>query len=358
MSLMKLGLSVNNIEMEIEDEEGGEPTIFPTIPGEKVKFSIDHSVPPTKNAYYNIPAAFSERAAARVKEMEKKGIIERVTKAPRWISGMTAVPKGANDFRLVVNMRGPNRAINRSYYRLPHLDEIQKKLHGATKFTKLDLRSAFHHAELDEESRELTTFMAEDGMYRFMRLLFGVVCAPEAFQEIMERILRGIDGVIIYIDDILIFGATERELAEREHAVLKALKENNLTLNDEKCEYRKDSLSFLGHRISAQGMNVDEVKVKAILDMRPPKSLTELRSFLGLVNFIGSYLPWFSDLTKVLWELTTKENFEWTEEAQQSFDEVKQKVAYETITKGFLSETDETILYTDASPDSLGATLV
>lgn len=76
-------------------------------------------------------------------------------------------------------------------------------------------------------------------MYRFTRLLFGVVCAPEAFQEIMERILRGIEGVIIYIDDVLIFAASITEVDGRESAVLKALKDNNLTLNIEKCEYRK-----------------------------------------------------------------------------------------------------------------------
>lgn len=150
---MKLGCSLNKIEMEEDPEIDNER--FPTIPGEKVKFSIDDNVPATKNAYYNIPAAFSDRAALRVREMEQKGIIEKVTKAPRWISGMTAVPKGPDDFRLVVNMRGPNKAIRRNYYRLPNLDEIQRKLHGATIFTKLDLASVFHHVELEEESREL-----------------------------------------------------------------------------------------------------------------------------------------------------------------------------------------------------------
>lgn len=117
-------------------------------------------------------------------------------------------------------------------------------------------------------------------------------------------------------------------------------------MNEEKGECRRESLSFLEHRISASGMNIEEIKVKTIVDMRAPRSLTELRSFLGLVNFIGSYLQSFSDVTKDLWEMTTKENFEWTKEAQQAFDTVKIKVGNDTKTKRFFSDTDETNLYT------------
>lgn len=227
MKLLQLGGNVNTIAELSGDESHGET--FPKIPNELVEFEIDPEVTPTRNAYYNIPAAFRERASKRLEKMIKQGIIEKVTKAPRWISGMCAVPKGAFDFRLVVNMKGPNRAIKRCYYRMPHLDEIQRKLHGATLFTKLDLTSAFHHVELKEESRDLTTFMAEDGMYRFTRLVFGVNCAPEKFQEIMERILRGVTGIIIFIDDILVFGKDLSELRERTQSVLEVLAQNNLT---------------------------------------------------------------------------------------------------------------------------------
>lgn len=136
MKLLALGCEVNSV-VALPDREKDEDAPFPTIPGELVEFDIDQSVTPTKNAYYNIPAAFSKQAAERIRKMERQEIIERVTRAPRWISGMSAVPKGLSDFRLVVNMRGPNRAINRSYFPLPRLDEIQRELHGSTIFTKL-----------------------------------------------------------------------------------------------------------------------------------------------------------------------------------------------------------------------------
>lgn len=173
MELLKVGESVNNCE----------PGVFPKMPGVKVKFSIDDSIPPVRNAYYNIPAAYREGARQRLEEMEARGIIEKVTTAPQWISGMSAVPKGKNDFRLVVNMRAPNKAIKREYFRMPSIDEMRIKLHGAKFFSKLDLSNAFYHIELCEESRDLTTFLSENGMFRFTRLMFGVNCAPEIFQR-------------------------------------------------------------------------------------------------------------------------------------------------------------------------------
>lgn len=186
MGLMKLGGEINSLNAQ-DDETMCEEDIFPIIPNEIVDFVVDPTVPPTRNAFYNVPAPFRERAKERIAKMEKQGIIEKVTKAPRWISGMFAVPKGPDDFRLVVNMRGPNRAIMKAYHRLPHLEEMQRELNGARWFSKLDMPSAFHHALLGEESRDLTTFLTDHGMYRFTRLVFGVNSAPEAFQQIMER---------------------------------------------------------------------------------------------------------------------------------------------------------------------------
>lgn len=153
LKLLQVGKSVNTCETLDEN-------IFPKMPGVKVSFSVNNSIPPTKNAYYNVPAAFREAARQRLHNMEKCGIIEKVTSAPRWISGMSAVAKGKSDFRLVVNMRAPNKAINREYFRLPLIEEMRVKLHGAKFFSKLDLSSAYYHLELSEESRELTTFLS------------------------------------------------------------------------------------------------------------------------------------------------------------------------------------------------------
>lgn len=159
MGILHVNARINSLE------KANKLTIFPKVPGLRIKFSIDETVPPVRNAYYNVPAAFREAAKNRLAEMESQGIIEKVTTASNWISGMSAVAKGKDDFRLVVNMRGPNRAINREYFRLPLLEEMKMKLHGSKYFTKLDLSNAFYHIELHPESRDLTTFLTENGKY-------------------------------------------------------------------------------------------------------------------------------------------------------------------------------------------------
>lgn len=356
LGVLRMGLSVNVCEVKPQDIDRG--SRFPTIPGCQVHFDIDGNVPPTKNAYYNVPAAFREQARERLDEMMSQGIIEEVVAAPRWISGLSLVPKGKSDFRLVVNMRGPNKAIRRSFHRLPTIDEMRVKLSGAKAFTKLDLKSAFHHLELDEESRELTTFQTESGMRRFTRLMFGVNCAPEIFQRTMEQILKGIEGVVIFIDDILIFAEDLPELRKRTAQVLAALESNNLTLNEEKCEYEKNEIKFLGHRLSKEGFSIDEEKVKDLRAAVPPKNVTDLRSFLGLASYLSEYIPQFAMLVRPLWQTVKSSPFEWTREADEAFQKTKDVIANCTTTLGFFKDNADTILYTDASPYALGAVLV
>lgn len=290
--------------------------------------------------------------------MVERGIIEKVTSAPNWISGMSAVAKGSNDFRLVVNMRAPNRAINREYYRLPLLDEMRVKLHGAQYFSKLDLSNAFYHLELSEDSRDLTTFLAEDGMYRFTRLMFGVNCAPEIFQREMMRILKDVSNVIVFIDDILIFADTLEELRATVTKVLKILKQNNLTLNTTKCDFDKTRLKFLGHELDAEGFHIDEEKIQSVRRFREPSTLSELRSFLGLASFLSPYLEDFARLSSPLWAVTTCRTWSWGLEQSEAFKIIKQRIIDCTISLGFFSDNDQTILYTDASPVALGAVLV
>lgn len=360
MKILKLGLQVNNVTARVPEgnETTAEPAAFPSIPGEVADFDVDESVQPTKNAYYHVPAAYCKRANERLSDMESQGIIERVERAPKWISGMSAVPKGASDFRLVVNMKGPNKAIRRQFHLLPRMDEMKRKLYGASWFSKLDLKNAFYHIPLSEASKEMTTFMTESGMFRFKRLVFGVNCAPEIFQRAMERILQGQPGTIVFIDDILIYADTLEALRDRTKIVLGLLQANNLTLNPEKCEYEKEHIKFLGHELTKEGMSMDRSKVEAIKKFREPKSSSELRSFLGLATYVSPFIPRYSDITAPLWKAATMKNFAWNDELQEAFENTKKAVINCTITQGYFSDTDLTILYTDASPHALGAVMV
>ncbi|XP_055604509.1 uncharacterized protein LOC129752763 [Uranotaenia lowii] len=349
MGLLRVGVEINSCT---------ETKIFPKMPGVRVNFSIDTSIPPVKNAYCNIPAAYRQAARLRLEQMEASGIIEKITHAPRWISGMSAVPKGKDDFRLVVNMRAPNRAIKREYFRLPLVDEMRVKLHGARYFTKLDLSNAYYHLELGLESRDLTTFLADNGMYRFTRLMFGVNCAPEIFQREMCRILEHIENKIVYIDDVLIYATTLKVLRETVSLVLQIFKSNNLTLNTAKCEFDRTEIAFLGHHLDKNGFNIEISKIKDIEKFESPSNASELRSFLGLASFISPHIRNFADLTAPLWAATANNAWRWGEEQQTAFNLVKNQIIHCTTSLGFFSETDKTILYTDASPHALGAVLV
>lgn len=352
MELLRVGIQVNKITSQEE------PVEFPSIPDFVLDFDIDPNVVPTKNAYINIPAAYTEKAIARLRKMEAEKIIEKVTCAPKWISGMSAVPKGRDDFRLVINMIGPNKAIRRRYHKMPTLEDARVKLHGAKYFTKLDLTNAFYHIILGRRSRELTTFLGPDGMYRFVRLVFGVNCAPEAFQQQMETILRGIPNVIIYIDDLLLYALSLMELRKTTAQVLAALKANNLTLNKDKCEYERTELEFVGHKLSAEGFNITERKVEDVKKFRCPKNISELKSFLGLASFLSAYIENFAANAKPLWDAAKEKEFRWSEDRQEAFRLLKEAIVNCTATQGFFSPDDETFLYTDASPVALGAVLV
>lgn len=353
LKLLKVGVSVNSCEKVKQANK------FPKVPGVLVKFSVDASTPPTKNAYYNVPAAYRESARAKLLDMEDQGIIERVTSAPDWISGMSAVAKGKDDFRLVVNMRAPNRAIKREYYRLPSLNEMRIKLHGAKYFSKLDLSNAFYHLELHEQSRDLTTFLTEAGMFRFTRLMFGVNCAPEIFQREMSRMLGEVENIIVYIDDILMFADSLDQLQKTVSHVLRILRANNLTLNLDKCEFNKTRIRWLGHELSGNGFNIDEEKVKDIRRFRQPNTVSELRSFLGLASFVSPYIQGFANIASPLWALINNSNaWVWGQEHSKAFEHLKSKIVECTTSLGYFSDQDRVILYTDASPHALGAVLV
>lgn len=352
MKLLKMGASVNSCEASEQAR------VFPKVPGVLVKFSVDKSIPPVRNAYYNVPAAFRENARKRLEDMEKQGIIERVTTAPNWISGMSAVAKGKDDFRLVVNMRAPNRAIKREYFRLPLLEEMRIKLFGAKFFSKLDLTNAFYHLELHEESRDLTTFLSENGMFRFTRLMFGVNCAPEIFQREMSRILRGVENIIVYIDDVLIFADSLENLRKSVAKVIEILEANNLTINPKKCEFDQSRIKFIGHELDENGFNIEETKIKDIRKFRHPSSVSELRSFLGLASFVSPYIKGFADIASPLWAVTSANEWNWGPEQEKAFELMKEQIVNCTTSLGYFAADQKTILYTDASPNALGAVLV
>ena len=186
---------------------------------------------------------------------------------------------------------------------LPTLDEIIATLERARVFSVLDAESGFHQVPLDIESRHYTTFTTHRGLYKFKRLPFGVACAPEIFQRVVDDILQGLYGVIVYIDDILVFGRDQQDHDILRQKVLQRLKNANLKLNHTKCQIRKARVQYLGHLLTDDGLLPDADKLRATQDMSCPKSTTDVMRFLGMATYFGKFIPHLSQVTAPLRQL-------------------------------------------------------
>lgn len=344
-------LQVNAVEC------GGE---FPKFAMSPVKIILKKNVHPKRNTYCNISPAFREATDQRLQEMLDSGIIEKVVDGMNedFCSALLAVPKGSDDFRLVVDLRGPNTCIMRYPYLMPTLETIMAELHGSTVFTNLDLTNGFFHVELDESSRHVTNFFTGKGKYRYRRLPFGLCNAPDIFQEAMEKVIGDCEGVLIYLDDILIYGRDLEEHDKRLAAVMARLKAHNVKINDKKSKVRVKSCTFLGFRIDKDGYHITDDRLEHIRKFKRPKDLKELQSFLGLMNFVDKFVPNRADETVTLQAMVKSKEFKWNNRAEVEFEHLKTHAVNQIKTLGFFNKEDKSELYVDASPDGLGAMVV
>ncbi|XP_058828130.1 uncharacterized protein K02A2.6-like [Topomyia yanbarensis] len=286
-------------------------------------------------------------------------IIEPVEGGCQWVSPLVTVIKDNGDLRLCVDMRRANVAILRERHMMPTIDDFLPRFAGAQYFSRLDIKEAFHQVELDEESRYITTFITHMGLFRYKRLMYGIVIAPEIFQRILEQILsRCSKNTANFIDDILIFGKTESEHDAALELVLYTLKDYGVLLNQKKCVFKVEKLDFLGHTLSSQSIQPAQDKVVAIQKFRLPSCPEEVRSFLGLVTYIGRFLPNLATITAPLRELTCAGvKFKWGVNQQQSFSKLKEMISNVNLLR-FFDNFLRTRVIADASPVALGAVLI
>lgn len=191
---------------------------------------------------------FGKPLRERCEKLLKEDIIERVYGAPRWVSNVVLVMKRNGDLHVCVDMRRANQAVLREYFQIPTVDKIFSDLYDAVIFSKIDLNSVYQ-VELAPQSRDITTFVTPDGLYRFKRLLFRVKCMPEIFQQIMQDLLHDIPQVRVFFDDVIIFSANKADHKRHIQQVLDRLRDNSLTINAKKSIFGVESIDFMGHRI-------------------------------------------------------------------------------------------------------------
>ena len=217
------------------------------------------------------------------------------------------VEKPNGQIRLCLDPRDLNKAIKRHHHPMPIVDEILAKLGGAKMFSKLDASSGYWQIKVDDESSKLLTFNTPFGRHRFKRLPFGIHSAAEVFQKKISEIISDIEGAANDQDDIIVFGKDSEEHDKALKQVLDRVRESGLKLNKKKCTFRMTEITFLGHLISADGIKPDPRKIEAILKMPTPTSKTELQRFLGMINYLGKFLPNLSKETAPLRQLLEKD---------------------------------------------------
>lgn len=355
LEILKIGISINTIT---DNTTPTTPTPFAKFPDVKIHLQVDPTVVPKQLAYYRVPAAVERLVEEKLDLMIQMEIIEKVYGPSQWISPMLVVPKGKSDIRICVDMREPNKAIRREHYPMPIIEVFLNKLRGAKIFSRIDIQSAFHHIELDEQSRELTTFMTSRGLMRYKRLMFGLNAAPEIFQRTMEAILKGLEGIIVFVDDIVIFGKTLVEHDVNLKLLMERLASNNATLNVDKCRYRSKDIEVLGFHVNEKGIRPAESKVRTIREFREPKSVSEVRSFLGLVQFVGQFIPNLASRTEPLRKMIRGETCTFGNEQRLAFNDLREELIGNVKRLGYFDPKDETEVYADASPWGIGAALV
>jgi hypothetical protein len=262
------------------------PDVFSGIgclPGQ-YSIKIDPSVKPCVHAARRFPQAILVKLKDKLDSLEAQDIIAKELGPTDWVNSLVIVDKRNGDFRICIDPTDLNKAIKREYFSIPTYVDIMSKVRDAKGFSVLDTNNGFWNIELYESSSKLCTFNTPFGRYRFERLPFGLKCSSEIFQRKIVQCFEEIDGVEIYVDDILVWGTSQKDHDERLKLVLERARKYNIKFNVNKCKFSVNEVRCIGHKITDQGIKPDDSKIEVIKNYPVPTNVKELQSFLGIVR--------------------------------------------------------------------------
>ena len=244
-----------------------------------------------------VPHSIKPELKEELQRMERLGIIERVDTPTDWVISMVVTEKANGKLRICLDSRSLNQIIKRHDHQIPTAQEIFSKIGNTKVFSQLDASSGYWQVPDDGETSNLLTFATPFRRYKFKRMPYGIHSASEVFQLEIADIIDGIENAEVSQNDIIIWGENQEQHDQTVRKVLNRNRANGLKFNKSKCVFSFPELTFLGHVISKDGIKVDPKKVEAISNMALPTSKVELQRLLGMINYLGMFIPNLSEVT-------------------------------------------------------------
>jgi hypothetical protein len=351
----------DNEQFELEQILSRYPKLFSgklgCYPYRKVHLDLKPDAIPCRCRPYPVPRHHEQVFKEELARLCEIGVLERCG-ASQWLSPTFIIPKKDGRVRWITDFRKLNEQILRKVYNLPKIQDILTRRSGYSHFTKLDISMQYYTFELDDSSKELCTICTPFGNYRYNRLPMGVSQAPDISQEIMEDLFRNFNEVDVYIDDVGVFSKDWNTHCISLSSVLNVLETNEFTVNPAKCEWAVQETDWLGYWLTPVGLKPWKKKIAAILALKRPETVKQLRSFIGAVNFYRDMFPQRSHILAPLTALTSgKGPLRWSPECQAAFDTIKALLAKDAFLR-YPDHNKRFDIYCDASDLQLGAAIL
>ena len=325
--------------------------------GVEGKLYPDKSAVPKFFKARSVPYAMKDKVGEELLRLKEEGVIEEVYNS-EWATPIVPILKRDGTVRICGDYNITlNKVCKLDCYPIPRIDDLYANLAGGKTFTTLDLSNAYLQMPLARESKPLTTINTHLGLFQYNRLCFGIASAPAMFQRVIDNLLKGIKHVCGYLDDILITGASQGEHHNNLSLVLKRLEDAGIRVKEKKCHFMKDEVEYLGYLINKDGLRPVPRNMEAIKEAQVPQNITQLRAFLGMLNYYSKFLKNMSDLLGPLHMLLRKNSrWNWTKECQQAFVESKRRLLNADLLVHF-DAGKKIILTCDASQYGIGAVM-
>ena len=315
----------------------------------------DHQ--PIRQQARRIPPCKREEVHQLLQDMLARRVIQPSTSP--WASPVVLVKKKDGSTRFCIDYRKVNAITHKDAYPLPRIDDTLDTLSGAQWFSTVDLLSGYWQVEVAEEDKPKTAFATREGLYEFNVMPFGLCNAPATFQRLMDLVLAGVQWTqcLVYLDDVIIIGRDFEEHLQNLSTVLQKLREAGLRLKPSKCSFCQESVSYLGHIVSREGVSTDPEKTAKVTRWPTPTSVQEVQQFLGLASYYRRFVRNFAEIAKPLHRLTERgREFVWTLECETAFATLKNRLSSAPILS-FPDFSKPFLLDTDASQEGIGAVL-